>query len=465
MSTDSSELDTAAKLPEKPAAALAEEQTICAQLIEKGVEPAVAAAVVGLSAADIPFIYAGQPHSVLHHRVRADWTQGADMLEGQSNLWIGTTDAIHNLVHPHGQTDQISEVVAQWRGEQVDADGPGWRVERLEVRQLGDGRFVEATYFDVSAMGALDGRLASLGLYVPSGVFRPYGTGRPRQEYRIYYFRRSPDGDWALEPRSNTSGTTILNGYAEMLSFHLGQISPVKQETERAYRFTPLEPAEPTLAIKATSDSPSSSEVVADLTAPALEVVTLIAPQAIEHLAAGQDEHEVIQMLVDAVLNHPEKIDILGVRLSDFSNLQRFDILQHIAKIIKDGYLVTWAEMLRTDAGQPHVAAIIERCAHDMLAWFGRSTGSRHDPRSWLAEARRAAELSATVDVSSATTFINIPGSPGRAAGANPNYSQQYNQILDGLRVSCVQQMLVYVAELRLRAEIAQIEANRKQLG
>jgi len=106
-------------LPEKPQENIKRELEIRNSLTEQGVEREIADAVMGYKPEDVPFIYQSEPHDVLHHRVRDNWTEGYELIPSKSALWIGTTDAIHNLVNEGDWNDQIPEVIAQWRGSFV----------------------------------------------------------------------------------------------------------------------------------------------------------------------------------------------------------------------------------------------------------------------------------------------------------------------------------------------------------
>lgn len=457
MTTDIEPTPSGYKLSEKPIACAAEEERVRDQLMANGVPADIAHAVVGHRLADVPFIYAGVPHEVLHHRVRANWTEGYDLLPGESALWIGTSDAIHNLVSENGWTDQIPEVIAQWRGSRL-VGVKDFEVERLEVHRLPDGRHVEVTYRDVSRMGAFDGHIVRMALHVPEETFRPYG-GRPRQAYRIYDFRNHPDTGWTLNPTSNTSGTTILNGFSEMLSFHMARITPVKADFASAYRYTQLPGSgAETIAIEAalaqrTEVAAATQERIADITGDTLELAAVVAPQAIEALRAGQGTHELTSMMIDGVLNHPGKFRILDIPLSEYTREQRFAMAQHIAKIIGEGHLAVWASTLQDAEGIAQVNAVTERFTTDFLAWLDRTQSQKTDLSAWIQRARTAADIANEMNVRSATVTISDRHSPGAIKGRNPAHSPEYVRVFDGMMLACLEQMIVFAGEQWLRTQ------------
>ena len=145
MSQEIQQADNGEYLPEKPLEQRKRELAIRRSLLEQGVDRKIADAVVGYTPEQVPFIYKAESHEVLHHRVRDNWIEGYELIPGESSLWIGTTDAIHNLVDSQGWRDQISEVIVQWRGshiEESDQQPEVSKVTRSEAHPIEGGAFV-----------------------------------------------------------------------------------------------------------------------------------------------------------------------------------------------------------------------------------------------------------------------------------------------------------------------------------
>lgn len=469
-------------LPAKPQDSIQRELKIRNSLIEQGVEREIADAVIGYRPEDVPFVYQSEPHEVLHHRVRNNWTEGYELIPGQSALWIGTTDAIHNLVDDNGWNDQIPEVIVQWRGsfvnesEQQDETAS---VTRTEVKQLGDGRFVEVEYTGVSGMGAFDGDISQIALHVPENKFRPYG-GNERQSYRIYYFKRTrkpnmdgvPGGvlirkdkeqyEWSLNTSySNVVGTTILNGYQEILNFHMPDLAPLKEDYSKAYRFSPLpKPKNPALLpaspehqfqLILNGETAITRDRILEVAPEAEELMRIVAPQALDRLAQGGYVHDAVQMEVDGILNHPDKIWVFDKMLEQFPREQRFGLARCVAKMVKDGHLTTWAQTLREHKNAKFVNDVVNRNTRHLLVWFKQKAPADADLRGWIEKARNAAKIAArTIDTHSQTMVARIDGMPGAVAGKNPFHSPEYQRVFDGMVTSLVERFIEYAGQLYL---------------
>jgi len=472
-------IDNGEYLPEKPREQRREEEAIHRSLIEQGHSRELADAVRGYTPDEVPFIYRAEPLDVEHHRVRDNWAEGYELIPGQSCLWIGTSDAIHNLVNENGWNDQIPEVIAQWRGnavsesEQQDATAS---ITRTEIKQIGDGRFIEVEYTGVSGMGALDGDISRISLHVPENKFRP-GGGRERWSYRIYGFRRNrkPDMDgvpggfltrkdegqheWSLDTSSSgVSGTTILNGFQEMLNFHMSDLIPVKEDYANAYRFTAL-PEPETPALLPTSpehqlqlileeETALTKDKILEVAPEAEELMRLVAPQALERLARGGYKHYATQMTIDGILNHADKIWVFDRMLEQFPREKRFGLARSVAKMIKDGHLTTWAQTLQEPDNTKFVNDVVNRSTRHLLVWFIQKAPADTDLKGWIEKARGAAEVAARgIDTQSRTMVARAKGMPGAVAGENPFHSPEYERVFDGMVTSYVERFIEYIGQ------------------
>ncbi len=366
MSQEIQQADNGEYLPEKPLEQRKRELAIRRSLLEQGVDRKIADAVVGYTPEQVPFIYKAESHEVLHHRVRDNWIEGYELIPGESSLWIGTTDAIHNLVDSQGWRDQISEVIVQWRGshiEESDQQPEVSKVTRSEAHPIEGGAFVLIEYKGVSDMGQFDGEIGNISLYVPEEKFRPYGGSKERMSYRIYGFKRErfnkdvsdvPGGvlnrpnkemeaghEWSLQlGYSNTSGTTILNGFSEMVDLHMGEISPIKADHSKAFRYTSLpQQAKQSLISSGTikdecilllNEEPDGNrEIVESLLPRAKAMMMVLAPMVQKVLADGGYSRQTESMAIDGIMNHSDKIRILHRSLVDFSREDRFTYIQY----------------------------------------------------------------------------------------------------------------------------------------
>ena len=441
-------------LPEKPQENIKRELEIRNSLTEQGVEREIADAVMGYKPEDVPFIYQSEPHDVLHHRVRDNWTEGYELIPSKSALWIGTTDAIHNLVNEGDWNDQIPEVIAQWRGSFVtesEQQEETTSITRTEAKQLGDGRFVLVEYKDVSSMGDFDGSISRISLYVPKEKFIPGGYSSERNSYQIYEFRRNhklgmegvPGGylarkdeeqhEWNLDTSySNVSGTTILNGYQEMLNFHMPDLSPLKEDYDNAYRFNTLpEPELPALLpgspeqqfqMILDEETALTRDEVLELYPEAEELMRIIAPQALARLAEGGYQREAVQMSTDGILNHPDKIWVLDRMLEEFPREKRFGLARALAKTIKDGHLTIWARTLQEPKNEKFINDVINRNTRHLLSWFKRNAPVGEDLKGWIEKARVA-------------------------AGTNPLHSPEYQKVFDGMITSYIERFIEYFGQ------------------
>lgn len=467
-------------LPAKPKASLQKELQIRTSLLEQGLEQEIADAIIGYKPEDIPFVYSSATVNVLHHRVRDNWSEGYELIPGQSAVWIGTSDAIHNLVNENGWNDQIPEVIMQWRGSSVvESQQQKARVSitRTEVKQLSNGRFVEVEYAGVSGMGAFDGDISRISLHVPEETFRPYG-GSERRSYRIYAFKRNrlpkmdgvPGGtlirkdaklhEWSLDTgtRSNVSGTTILNGFQEMLTFHIGGIEPIKEDWRNAFRFTPLpEPVthkrlptspEEGLQMVLAQETAIETAKIVEIEPLARELIVELAPLVLNNLSQGKDISSAVKMQVDGILNHPEKIWILGQSFAHFSREQRFYLAQQFARLAGQGGFVDWIQSLNDSENSRVIDTVVNRTTQQLLSWFKKTAPANLNLEEWIARAQQGVEATKQgFDARQTTIIKRVPGLPASLAGKNPLHSPEYQQVFNGMLVSFLERYVDYLAQ------------------
>lgn len=377
-----------------------------------------------------------------------------------SELWIGTTDAIHNLEAEWG--DQIPEVIVQWWShERLDEEGKPKEVERLEAHQLKDGSFMHLTYRGVSEMGEFDGSLVEIKYYVPEGTFRPYG-GKERKSYKIYSVRHNkkddksqaipgisldrPDSrkdevnEWSLDLTggSNFSGTTILNGFQQIESFHMGEIVTKKADYSKAYRFTPL-PEQPAVELitsgkaedvykNALVELPREKRAVVESLLPRVQaVMTDLAPVVRDFLATGAYAHETLSMAIDGILHHPEKIAIFDKKLSELNREHRFNLAQGIAIAIKQGKLAEWMKELQNGRAQMILADAINRNTYHLLDWFARTAPASANLSEWVGEVEKVLEA--------------------RKNGVKAESTVEYIKCFDGMCTTYVERFIEFIVQ------------------
>lgn len=425
----------------KPQSKDIEELKIRVNLIRQGIDPEIAMAVIRYRPEDIPFIYQTTPQDVLHHQIRKDWTEGADLVPGQSCLWIGTTDAIHNLVNPEGWNDQIPEVIVQWRGNiftQSDQHPAGSEITRTEIKHLEGGRFLEIEYIDVSAMGVFDGDIGRISLNIPDGTFRP-GGGRIRQSFRIFYFKQDKkSGEWSLDTGlTNVSGTTILNGFQEILNFHLADVLEIKADypktrrysqlsSDNSPRFLPTSPDAQYQMILSEKTGLSKDRII-EISQSARELMEIVAPQVLTALVHGNYQNNAIGMMADGILNHSDKIWIFNKMLSQFSRQDRFDLARAMAKEIQDGRFKSWVIEINKPENSKIVNDVINRNTQHLLAWFKQKAPVDADLKGWIKKAMNYAQ--------------------GINNRTKPEFSQEYERAFDGMITSFVERYVEYSAQ------------------
>lgn len=432
-------------LPEKPLKEKRHEYKIRQDLIKQGLPQELASAVLGYTPEQIPFIYRTEPSPT---------TDGNSRRPMETQLWIGTTDAVWNL---HAEwSDQIPEVIAQWRGHRyTDKPDQGFIITRTEVHQLPDGSFVELEYSGVTAMGQFDGELSRIALDVPTGTFRPWGGPRERNQYAIYYFKHNkadsgmdnvpggalvrkdqPTGEWEFPydmqslGRSNVTGTTILNGFQEFLNFRMDQVRPAKADYSRAFRYTALPGTAKTDLLEGASLKAQESEktALAETFYPrASRMMQTLAPSVREFLAAGKYQYEAQQMAVDGILNHPDKIRILGRTIESLSRQKRFEFAQVLVRNINEGKLVEWLETLKEEPASRLVDDTADINARHLIDWFRRTAPAEARLDDWLARAEEVVY--------------------GRNEGKHVYSNDQFEKCFDGMCTAFVERYIEFAAQ------------------
>lgn len=419
--------------PTKPADQIKREKAIRESLIKAGYDKHIANAVLGYKPEDIPFIYRCDPMT----------TNGGSLI---SELWMGSSDAIHNL--DGLWNDQIQEVLVQWWGHTPVEDGVEGEkeVERLEVHPVEGGSFVRIDFKGVSEMGAFDGTIKSISYYIPSGTFRPMGESRERNQYSSHHFQPPTEGGsehWQVNlGRSSFSGTTILNAFSQMLSFHLGEITPMKEDYGSAFRFSPLPEVETTELIASgepeqlyhllLNEADEQRAVVIELLLPdVIVLMSKLAPIVLEALAAGRWHHETMQMATDGVLHHPEKIALMGKKLSELTREQRWSLVNIVVSCIRDGSFKAWIQKMTNEDQIQFVNDTATRNGYHLLNWFMRVAPASANLHQWVADATKVVDAFAAGEKLEEDTSV-----------------AEYRRVFDGMCTSFVERFVEYLAQL-----------------
>lgn len=367
-------------------------------------------------------------------------------------IWIGTTDAIHNL--DFTWVDQAPEVVTQWKGYTRTKNGQIVKtITREEVHHLPDGSFVRIKFNNVNAMGEFDGEVDSMELHKPKKKFLQRGGERERQSFQMYSFQRhersdshsalvpqdEPEADWTIDlTRSNVESTSMLDGLGKMINLHLSEIEPVKADFDGAYRFTalPEEPETPMLTARAPEEEYQlilnqvydlKREIVVSLQPRVLEMMTQLAPMVRDFLATGAYQRDAKGMAVDGILRNPEKITIMGRRLSDLSREQRFNLAKIVSQTISSGKFRDWVESLNGSSFAGLVQDTANRNAYHLLSWFARTDPADADWSGWVQNAEEVVLA--------------------RSSGEQKESNKEFQRIFDGMCTSFVERFVEYIAQ------------------
>lgn len=382
--------------PIKPKERIEEERQIRHDLRLQGVDLEIIKAIQGYKPEEIPFIYRDQPSEVEYH-----FHRGAEphSMQALSELWIGTTDEIWNLVNKNGWTDQIPEVLAQWRGHQDLEKREKKEVTRTEIHHLSSGAFIELEYREVSEMGQFDGKLSGIELYTPKEKFRPYG-GNERNSYDITSItnRREvdvegvPGGRKVVEESrpewqmggglGHVTGTSMLNGLGELLwPKDLPLLQSVKWDPEKRHRFSklpalkkrdvPLLPPSQAALVELQKDL-EPTEDLGVLLNYAQEIMTKMFSEIKPRINSKSYQEGALGDELDGVLNHPDKIWLLDKYLDEVDRKTRFGLTMALTDTFKNGKMSDWIEnvFLKSESLQ---GDLITRNARHLVLWLKRS--------------------------------------------------------------------------------------------
>lgn len=365
-------------------------------LLVQGTDPNVVNAISGYKPEEMPFIYKVPEHKV-YHQVH-DSAVDASLVEGSSEIWVATSDAIHNLSNENGQRDQIPEVIAQWRKSSIEGK---ISITRTEVKQIGNGAFVELEYENVSQMGQLDGDLVSISLSTPDKPFKPYG-GPDRMAYKrvTAYKERETDltgipGATPLfdikEPKwkfgFSCTSTTILNGLQEMENFgYFGLIESVKYNPEKAYRFTNLPmPKHSTDQMMLPPEKENQEELKKSIETSNLENLLGLSYNFMRELYVTNQSYifkkEIvkngIEMEIDGILKHPDKIWILNKYLDTVSPRTRFAFARALSAQSNQEGFFNWVNTEFMTSSELQKDVLLRNSQH-LVLWLKRSGVSEY---------------------------------------------------------------------------------------
>jgi len=226
------------------------------------------------------------------------------------------------------------------------------------------------------------------------------------------------NNEWSLNltGSSNVSGTTILNGFQEMVKFHLADLKPVKEDFDNVTRFSALPEGEKVLALPANEEEEFEMVIreetgleydsVMALMPDAVNLMQEIAPLVVNRMQSGSYNKDAVSMEVDGILRHPEKIWVLNKRLSEISRKQRFVLARMISISLRDGQLLEWLKTIELKNTPGIVNDICFKNARYLLMWFKRS-GRNQDFKGELEKAILIAQaMNATQEVGDIDSYV-----------------------------------------------------------
>lgn len=358
----------------------------------QGANDEIIKAIRGYRPDEIPFIYRDSPHEV-HAQIRRGAQVGYE--KALSELWIGTSDEIWNLQNEQGWTDQIPEVLVQWRGLQKTEGEGKKRVTRTETHHLSSEAFIQLEYNQVTEMGQFDGNLSGISLYTLKETFRPHG-GNERNSYDITHIAKRRDADieglpggrkvveddkpkWQIG--AHVTGTSMLNGLGQLLEQdNIALLQSVKWDPEKRYRFSELpEPTKremPLLppsksALVELQNSLEPHEDLGTLLNDAQEIMTKMFAEIKDGINSKGFQKKAVGMELDGILNHPEKIWVLDKYLNEADQKTRFTFGIALADTLKSGKLNEWIDgvFLKSETLQ---GDLITRNARHLVLWLKR---------------------------------------------------------------------------------------------
>ena len=191
------------------------------ELFENGVPLEIAAASAPYSETDIKHIYSGGPAKEYPNGGPIGGTVKVELM-------VGTSKPIEEIVRREKNIDQSPHVLVQWWNHEYSALGNQPRIGRIEIEQIAPGKYIQRTYKSVSGMGEFNGDLESIFLYFDGEEFSS-GTYPGRKSFKIDQwsktkYRQNPWRYFGF----NLSGTTLLNGVEQLLTFHKSEMKKVK---------------------------------------------------------------------------------------------------------------------------------------------------------------------------------------------------------------------------------------------
>lgn len=392
---------------ERPLRLLKQELGIKRSLIEQGIDPLIANAIIGYRAREIPFIYGSLPK---------EGSFSGESQPGLSEHWFGSTVAIHNLTEENDWNEQIPEVIVTWGSSVKDRDlnnPDGRKISRQETKNIGDGRFLTVNYVNVSEMGALDGEIESIDLNVPDTIFS--SNGKERWRYYNYLFRRRipvsmegvPGGnlrkndqiihEWTLDKNAIGVSTFMSNGYNSMRIFRMHSIFVVKEDYANArklphlpYTKRPLietslkKKGSKELKIKFRVLEQKANELIRKLI---VHVVTKFSSNTYPVSEANRLEEISRINIVDKLIDNPGSIVISGKSMENVSRKTRFGLAVQFAKLVQNGEFKNWLVSMNSEAGDTFIKEVTEAGTLSLYDYFDTAINDRTDLVQWIKDA------------------------------------------------------------------------------
>jgi hypothetical protein len=393
---------------ERPLKLLKQELDIKRSLIEQGIDPLIANAIIGYRAREIPFIYGSLPE---------EGSFSGESQPGLSEYWFGSTVAIHNLTEENDWKEQIPEVIVTWGSSVKDRDlnnPDGRKITRQETKNIGDGRFLTVNYVNVSKMGALDGEIDSISLNVPESIFVS-SNGKERWRYYNYLFRRRnpismegvPGGnlrkndqimhEWTLSKDAIGVSTFMSNGYNSMRIFRMHSIFVVKEDYANARKLPHLpykqqhlletslkKKGSKELKIKFGALEKKANELIRKLI---IHVVTKFSSDTYPVSEANRLEEISRINIVDKLIDNPGSIVTSGKSMENASRKSRFDLAVQFAKLVRNGEFKNWLVGMNNEAGDTFVKELTEAGTLSLYDYFDTTINDRTDLVQWIKDA------------------------------------------------------------------------------
>jgi hypothetical protein len=190
------------------------------ELFENGVPLEVAAASAPYQESDINHIYSGGEPEELQNGSPPGGTV-------KTALMVGTSRTVEEIARKEKNIDQSPNVLVQWWYNAYSINNYQPEIERIEVEKISEGRFVQRTYRGVSKMGKFDGNVTKISLIVDDEEFAPT-THIGRKTFKIDEWNKHEKNARTFWRHDVVSGTTLLNGVEQLLTFHKAEMSKIK---------------------------------------------------------------------------------------------------------------------------------------------------------------------------------------------------------------------------------------------